>query len=139
MACVLQHSHDPGADVARGAGNRDSHGSSLARSSRHGVLRASTGPRGGFELARPAEEVSLLDVVEAVDGAVSRTSAGRSADAGAAPYLPRSARACILAVKMAEAHAAWRQSLASVSLADIVASLRDYAPARTRERMRRGS
>jgi Rrf2 family protein len=36
-----------------------------------GVLAATTGPRGGFRLARPASEITLLQVVEAVDGASS--------------------------------------------------------------------
>jgi Rrf2 family protein len=35
---------------------------------RANVLRSKRGPRGGFFLARPAETISLLEVVEAVDG-----------------------------------------------------------------------
>src|SRR5256885_13344391 len=35
---------------------------------RGGVLSATTGPRGGFRLARPAGEITLLQIVEAVDG-----------------------------------------------------------------------
>ena len=35
---------------------------------RANVLRSKRGPRGGFFLARPAEEITLLEVVEAVDG-----------------------------------------------------------------------
>ncbi len=62
---------------------------------RAGVLTAATGPRGGFRLARPAHQITLLQVVEAVDGgspfytcneirqrgrgAVRRTSAARPA------------------------------------------------------------
>ena len=33
-----------------------------------GLVRAKRGYRGGFQLAKPAEEVSLLDVSEAVEG-----------------------------------------------------------------------
>jgi len=33
-----------------------------------GLLRSKRGPRGGFSLAKPAEEISLLDMLEAVDG-----------------------------------------------------------------------
>ena len=36
---------------------------------------------------------------------------------------------------MAEAHEAWRQSLAAVTLADILAALPSSAPARTRSRL----
>ena len=35
---------------------------------RAGVFVAVPGPRGGYRLARPAAEVTVLDVVEAVDG-----------------------------------------------------------------------
>jgi len=32
------------------------------------VLRSKRGPRGGFSLARPASKISMLQVIEAVDG-----------------------------------------------------------------------
>jgi Rrf2 family protein len=35
-----------------------------------GVLKSLKGPHGGYRLARPAGEVSLLEVVEAVDGPI---------------------------------------------------------------------
>ena len=35
---------------------------------RANVLRSKRGPRGGFFLARPAEDITLLQVIEAVDG-----------------------------------------------------------------------
>ena len=35
---------------------------------RANVLRSKRGPRGGFWLARPASKISMLDVIEAVDG-----------------------------------------------------------------------
>src|SRR2546421_6081245 len=40
----------------------------LQAMSRAGILVAGTGPRGGYRLARPPADVSVLDVVEAVDG-----------------------------------------------------------------------
>jgi len=36
-----------------------------------GLIHTSRGARGGVSLARPIEEVSLLDVVEAIDGPIS--------------------------------------------------------------------
>ena len=35
---------------------------------RGGVLRSKRGPRGGFTLARPAEEITMLEIIESVDG-----------------------------------------------------------------------
>ncbi|MFC2055349.1 RrF2 family transcriptional regulator [Chloroflexota bacterium] len=35
-----------------------------------GLLKTSRGARGGVSLARPAEEISLLEVVEAIDGPI---------------------------------------------------------------------
>lgn len=34
------------------------------------VLRSIKGPRGGYRLARPANEISMLDVVEAIEGPI---------------------------------------------------------------------
>jgi Rrf2 family protein len=36
---------------------------------RDGFLRSSKGPRGGFRLRQPPEEISMLAIVEAIDGA----------------------------------------------------------------------
>jgi Rrf2 family protein len=35
-----------------------------------GVLQSARGPNGGYRLARPARPITLLDVVEAVDGPI---------------------------------------------------------------------
>ena len=45
-----------------------------------GLLTSVRGPSGGFSLARPAGEISLADVVEAVEGPIAMTvcSEGRS-------------------------------------------------------------
>jgi Rrf2 family protein len=37
----------------------------------HGLARSARGPHGGYTLGRPAEEVSFLDVIEAVEGPVA--------------------------------------------------------------------
>ena len=98
-----------------------------------GVLAATTGPRGGFRLARKASEITLLQIVEAIDGASSPYECReiRRQGRGALPA-EECQTPCILAAKMAEAHEAWRRSLASVSLANILAELPPSAPSRTR-------
>ncbi|MFC4115241.1 RrF2 family transcriptional regulator [Nonomuraea zeae] len=103
---------------------------------RAGVLAATTGPRGGFQLARPAADITLLHIVRAVDGASPpyQCKEIRQQGRGALPE-EECRRTCILAEKMAEAHSAWRRSLEGVSLADILAELPPSAPARTRSRL----
>ena len=46
----------------------------LRELSRAGLLRSSRGVHGGFALARPASEISLLDVVEAIEGPMALTA-----------------------------------------------------------------
>jgi Rrf2 family protein len=42
----------------------------LANLVEHGILTAEAGPTGGYLLARPADDVTLLDVVEAAEGPI---------------------------------------------------------------------
>lgn len=42
----------------------------VAALARAGILLTTTGPRGGLQLARPAAEISLRDVVEALQGPI---------------------------------------------------------------------
>jgi Rrf2 family protein len=103
---------------------------------RAGVLAATTGPRGGFRLARPPAEITLLQIVEAVDGTSPPYECREIRRQGRGALPPEECRStCILAVKMAEAHQAWRRSLASDTLADILAALPPTAPERTRRRL----
>ena len=37
---------------------------------RAGVLTSKKGPNGGFNLARPAEDITMLEIIEAIDGPV---------------------------------------------------------------------
>jgi Rrf2 family protein len=107
---------------------------------RAGVLTATTGPRGGFRLARSAADITLLQIVEAVDGTSPPYQCNEIRQSGTGALPPEQCRrTCILAAKMADAHRAWRQSLAAVSLADILATLPRTAPARTRGLLARRS
>lgn len=98
-----------------------------------GVLTATTGPRGGFRLARQASEITLLHIVEAVDGASSPYECREIRQQGRGALSPEEcASVCVLAQKMHEAHQAWRSSLSGVSLADVIDTLPATAPSRTR-------
>ncbi|MEV2275642.1 Rrf2 family transcriptional regulator [Nocardiopsis sp. NPDC049922] len=103
---------------------------------RAGVLAATTGPRGGFQLARPAAQISLLQIVEAVDGASSPYVCREIRQQGRGALPPEACQdRCVLARRMDEAHEAWRESLAGVSLADVLADIPATAPAQTRSRL----
>jgi Rrf2 family protein len=100
---------------------------------RAGVLTATTGPRGGFRLARQPAEITLLQIVEAVDGTSRfyQCNELRQRGRGAAP--PEQCRKiCGIAGRLHDAEAAWRASLGGVTLADIVAGLPRGAAQRTR-------
>jgi Rrf2 family protein len=100
---------------------------------RGGVLQAGTGPRGGFRLARPAEEITMLDVVEAADGRSPfyQCNEIRQRGRGASPP-EQCRRMCGIAAHMHAAESAWRASLRAVTIADIVAGLPRGVPKRTR-------
>ncbi|MGW0366148.1 RrF2 family transcriptional regulator [Streptomyces sp. NPDC002990] len=101
-----------------------------------GVLAATTGPRGGFRLAREASEITLLQIVEAVDGTSSPYECREIRQQGRGALPPEECQStCVIAQKMADAHEAWRRSLAGTSLADILGALFPSAPSRTRRRL----
>ena len=106
---------------------------------RAGVLCATTGPGGGFRLARPPADITLLQIVEAVDGAAAPYECREIRQQGTGALPPGDCRStCVLAARMAGAHEAWRRSLAAVSLADVLTTLPRSAPARTRSILARG-
>jgi Rrf2 family protein len=51
---------------------------------RAGVLRSQRGVKGGYSFARPAGEVTVLEIVELLDGAVGQGATGVFADAAKA-------------------------------------------------------
>ena len=51
---------------------------------RSGVLRSQRGVKGGYSFARPPHEISVLEVVELLDGPLGREATGIFADAAAA-------------------------------------------------------
>jgi Rrf2 family protein len=42
----------------------------MNRLAQAGILRSKRGPHGGFSLAIPAQEISLLEIIEAVEGSL---------------------------------------------------------------------
>ncbi len=110
----------------------------LALLVRAGVLSGTTGPRGGFRLARSATQISMLDVVEAVDGRGDPYQCREIRQQGRGAASPEECREpCLLAQKMRDAHQAWRASLEAVTVADLIATLPAAIPKRTRRLLTR--
>jgi Rrf2 family protein len=84
----------------------------LRRLAGSGLLRSSTGPYGGFWLARPAKDITLLEVIEAVDGPIRGDVPDVGQD-GAAAMGKRLRQACD------EAAALVRERLSKVTLAEL--------------------
>jgi Rrf2 family protein len=89
-----------------------------------GVVHATRGSRGGYQLARPASELSLLTVFEAVEGPVSVEDEGAAAPgAGAAP----SGGAGVVRLWWVEITDGLRRELSRVTVAELA---RRYQQAR---------
>ena len=52
----------------------------VSRLSAAGLIESARGTGGGFALARPAEDISLADIVEAVEGPIAMTACVESGD-----------------------------------------------------------
>ena len=70
-----------------------------------GLLRSQRGVKGGYSFARPADEITVLELVELLDGAVGRGSSGVFADAAQAARSVL-AQSTVAEIAEAEAHAA---------------------------------
>ncbi|MFI5180971.1 MAG: RrF2 family transcriptional regulator [Thermoanaerobaculia bacterium] len=87
-----------------------------------GVIQSSPGRTGGYRLARPASEISILDVVEAIEGAEPHFRCAEIRRRGAARHLPAAAfpSRCGIAHAMERAEAAWRRELSRQTIQDLV-------------------
>jgi Rrf2 family protein len=95
-----------------------------------GILESVPGRRGGYRLARPATEVTMLDVVEAIDGEAPAFRCTEIRRRGPTALPAREYRVpCSIHAVMDRADAAWRAELAAVTLADLVGMIAASAPA----------
>jgi Rrf2 family protein len=100
---------------------------------RGGVITSTPGPQGGYRLARPAEQISLLDVVMAVEGPAPAFRCTEIRQRGPAALRPGAYRQpCAIAGAFARAEDAWRRELQGVTIADLVRTAGLTAPAAMR-------
>lgn len=94
-----------------------------------GLVETKRGRNGGYRLARPAADISLLEVVLAVDGAEPAFSCTEIRKRGPAQVEERLySPVCGIAAAMWRAESAYRRELSAVSIADIVAGLARDVP-----------
>lgn len=92
--------------------------------SQAGIVESVAGRRGGYRLGRPASEITLLDVVLAVDGEEPAFRCSEIRQRGPSAVAPEHyVRPCGIARAMWNAESAWRESLRSVTIGDLVAEL----------------
>lgn len=99
---------------------------------RAGIVHASGGVRGGYLLARAPEDISILQIVDAIEGRKPlfdcQEIRGRCAIFGGAPPDWATGGVCAVHLVMLRAEKAMRDTLASQSLADIGQNVANKAP-----------
>ncbi|MBO0335044.1 Rrf2 family transcriptional regulator [Sneathiella sp. CAU 1612] len=90
-----------------------------------GILQTVPGPKGGYRLARAPEDISLLDIVLAVEGSEPAFRCQEIRQRGPNP-LPESTyvKPCGINVAMLRAEQAYRAELRKVTIADLITDLR---------------
>ncbi len=89
---------------------------SVARLATEGILRNQRGVNGGVQLARPAEDINLLEVVEAIDGPITFNRCNRK------PSECSRSRTCLVHPIWAELCREFRTRLASYNFAAMAAA-----------------
>jgi Rrf2 family protein len=89
--------------------------------SRAGIVKAQRGASGGYQLARPAEAISLWQITAAIEGSQPSfrcTEIRRAGPCGLSPVECR--KPCAIAGAFAQAEAGYRAALDAVSLTQLV-------------------
>ncbi|QYN36198.1 Rrf2 family transcriptional regulator [Pseudonocardia sp. DSM 110487] len=96
---------------------------------RAGIASSVPGPRGGFRLARPAERISLLDVVTAIEGPEPAFRCAEIRQQGPFGGDPESVTGpCLVDQAMRRAELAWRRELAAQTVAGLAETVERAAP-----------
>lgn len=97
--------------------------------SQAGIVHTTLGPRGGYRLAKSVDEISFLDIVEAIEGRrstfecteIRKNNPCRSPKA-------KDSGPCAIARAMYQADQAWRNELKKKTLASLVEDLMKDIP-----------
>ncbi|MEM1431994.1 MAG: Rrf2 family transcriptional regulator [Pseudomonadota bacterium] len=121
LAMLPEGSRIPARALAEYHGVRPSYFSkAMQRLVAAGIVQSVEGRSGGLAIARPAEAVSLLQIVHALDESSAFFRCKEIRQKGPCAAEPRHYRSpCGIAQVMHKADAAWRRVLAETSLADL--------------------
>jgi Rrf2 family protein len=132
--CVVLTAAAHPVPAARLAELHDVSGTYLAKQlqdlSRAGLVQSVQGKSGGYVLTRAPEEITMLDIVEAVDGPQPAFVCTEIRQRGPLAAPPESCTApCAIARAMDAADRAWRAALRAVTIADLARDVTgDYGP-----------
>ncbi|KAB8171202.1 Rrf2 family transcriptional regulator [Streptomyces sp. 3MP-14] len=132
--CVVLTSVDGPVPATRLAELHDVSASYLAKQlqalSRAGLVSSAQGKAGGYALTREPSAITVLDVVEAVDGPAPAFTCTEIRQRGPLATPAESCTVpCAITRAMTTADAAWRAALRSVSIADLARDVgADYGP-----------
>ena len=136
--CVLLAALPPDATI-NGAALAEFHGVSQSYLLKHlkalaeaGALESAPGPTGGYRLARPPTDLTLLDIVEAIEGTEPALRCTEIRQRGPAA-LDASAyrRPCRVNAAMLRAESAWRAALKNETIASLVVAVAATADPRS--------
>jgi Rrf2 family protein len=97
--------------------------------SRAGLIHAVEGRDGGYLLSRPSSELTVYDVVRAVDGPEAAFRCTEIRQQGPLPTTGEACKTpCGIAKVMADAERAWRESLRAVTIADLAVTVDSTLP-----------
>jgi len=109
----------------------------LQQLSRAGLVSSTEGRVGGYLLTRPGEEITVLDVVQAIDGAEPAFRCTEIRMNGPFPPTGQACkRPCGVNRVMQAAEQAWRAALREVTIADLAATVLEDAGPQTFVRVR---
>jgi Rrf2 family protein len=90
-----------------------------------GIVQTVPGPKGGYRLARATADISLLDIVLAVEGTAPAFRCNEIRQRGPNPVPGKPTKPCGIASAMLKAERAYRNELARVSIAAIIEDLNE--------------
>jgi Rrf2 family protein len=100
----------------------------------HGLLTSTQGPSGGYGLARPADQITLADVIDAIEGPVRLAVCCPIPEGETVQHCFRE-NSCKIKATVRRVHESLREFLATVTLADIAS---DRIPLAARRKSRNG-